>query len=428
MLLISVHQRATLSAFYAHGQPCGVSVQASVSSQALLLALTQTTAHEGGVKWSSAISQNPQTKEATDEVIAQVRADVSQPSLVLLFASPHHAPPAVLEMVREAFPSAIIAGCPGAGIIGKGRELEHQAAISLVCAHLPEVTLRAVHVSDPVSEGAWSEALGVSQDDKPNFVILADPFTMDVEGLLTGLDHDFPEAPKVGGLASGARRGPHPLWTERVHAGGAVVLTLSGSIAMETIIAQGCKPIGQPTLITRCEGNMLHELGSQVPTDFIHALYESSDPDEQALMKRALFLGIEMQDQLEYQQGDFLVRNILGQDPESHALVIGAKLDMYKAVQLHVRDKTTSAEDLDRALTRFAQARAPTPESGALMFSCLGRGQHLYGEPDHDAHAFAQRLPQVPMGGFFCNGEIGQVGERTFLHGYTSAIGVFRPT
>ncbi len=96
-------------------------------------------------------------------------------------------------------------------------------------------------------------------------------------------------------------------------------------------------------------------------------------------------------------------------------------------MQLHVRDKTTSAEDLDRALTRYAQSRAPTTESGALMFSCLGRGQHLYGAPDHDATAFSEHLPEVPMGGFFCNGEIGPVGARTFLHGYTSAIGVFGP-
>ncbi len=290
--------------------------------------MRSTTAQKEGVKWTSALSQSPETTQACDEVIAQARAALTQPSLALLFVSPHHAPEAVLETIRAAFPGAVTAGCFGAGIIGQGREVEHKAALSLVCAELPQVKISAVHLSAPVANGDWARALEVAPGEQPNFVVLADPLTMDVEALLAGLDHDFPSAPKIGGLASGAQRGQHPMFTQRVHAGGAVVLALSGSIALETIIAQGCKPVGQPALITRCEGNLLQELGSQVPTDYIHALYEAASTEDQALMKRALFLGIEMKDQLEYQQGDFLVRNILGQDPASHALVVGAKLEL----------------------------------------------------------------------------------------------------
>ena len=95
-------------------------------------------------------------------------------------------------------------------------------------------------------------------------------------------------------------------------------------------------------------------------------------------------------------------------------------------VQFHLRDADTSAQDLTAVLERFAMDNRENQAHGALLFSCLGRGQHLYGRPNHDSDIFHEKLGEVPLGGFFCNGEIGPVSGTTFLHGYTSSFGIFR--
>ena len=87
----------------------------------------------------------------------------------------------------------------------------------------------------------------------------------------------------------------------------------------------------------------------------------------------------------------------------------------------------TSDADLEALLARYASGHSDAAApSGSLMFSCLGRGAGLYGHADHDTGLFRRHLGEVPLGGFFCNGEIGEVQGRTFLHGYTSSFGLFR--
>jgi small ligand-binding sensory domain FIST len=153
-----------------------------------------------------------------------------------------------------------------------------------------------------------------------------------------------------------------------------------------------------------------------------------ADERDRELFRSSLFLGIEMKEALaEYHPGDFLVRNLVGLDARSGALVVGARLHDGQVVQFHLRDAETSARDLEERLARYRSALpAPPSDAGALLFSCLGRGQFLYGRPDHDSAAFARHLGRIPLAGFFCNGEIGPVEGRTFLHGYTSAFAIFR--
>jgi small ligand-binding sensory domain FIST len=181
-------------------------------------------------------------------------------------------------------------------------------------------------------------------------------------------------------------------------------------------------------LVTRCEGRMLQRLNERHPLEVLRELHQTLDARDQELFRHSLFIGIEMkQDQVEYQQGDFLVRNIVGVEPQSGALTVGATLQPYQAVQFHLRDARTAAEDLTRHLQRYREERGSMASpQGALLFSCLGRGAHLYGRPDHDTLLFEDALGAIPLGGFFCNGEIGPVGGTTFLHGYTSAFALFR--
>jgi small ligand-binding sensory domain FIST len=122
--------------------------------------------------------------------------------------------------------------------------------------------------------------------------------------------------------------------------------------------------------------------------------------------------------------GDFLIRNIVGLDREHGYLAVGGLPRPGQTAQFHVRDARASADDMKNLLARAAHGAKPL---GALMFSCMGRGEDLYGEPDVDARLFLQQFGPVPLGGFFANGEIGPVDGTTYLHGYTNCLGLFGP-
>jgi small ligand-binding sensory domain FIST len=283
----------------------------------------------------------------------------------------------------------------------------------------------------PRGTAAWREAFDLGGEGAPSFVLLADPWSCDVEALVQQIDADFPRSVQVGGVASGAERpGENVLFLEqRVHRDGLVGVALWGDIVLDGVVAQGCRPIGQPLFVTRCRDHLLIELDGRPAMEIVRGLFESASPRDRALMQSSLFLGIEMRPELqEYRRGDFLIRNLVGADPDSGAIALAAALRDGQVVQFHLRDGETSAEDLDERLIRYRGGQAPGGEpSGALLFSCLGRGERLYGRPNHDSDAFRRHLGALPLGGFFCNGEIGPVERRTFLHGYTSAFGIFRP-
>jgi small ligand-binding sensory domain FIST len=234
----------------------------------------------------------------------------------------------------------------------------------------------------------------------------------------------------VGGLASGANApGGNALYLgAEVRRAGAAGVALSGNVSVETVVAQGCRPIGVPMRITRSERNLVYELDGTPPLQVLQELYEKLSDADCKLLQQALFLGLLM-DELEGEPrpGRFLIRNLLGIDPERGALAVGEELRNGQIVQFHLRDARTSAEDLKSVLRDFVTTDTGEGVHGALLFSCLGRGVHLYGKPDHDTDIFRNVLGAVPLGGFFCNGEIGPVGGSTHLHGYTSSFGLFRP-
>jgi small ligand-binding sensory domain FIST len=179
-------------------------------------------------------------------------------------------------------------------------------------------------------------------------------------------------------------------------------------------------------LVTRCQGNVLFELDQRPPLERLSELHEALPPRDRELFRHSLFLGLEMkEDEVEYREGELLVRNLVGIDQASGAIAVGAHLKQLQVAQFLLRDARTATEDLTRLLERYRASMSVGP-TGALLFSCLGRGAHLFGRPDHDTDLFREKLGEIPLGGFFCNGEIGPVGGATFLHGYTSAFALFR--
>ena len=403
------------------------------------------------MQWASAISQQNTLRAALSECAATVRSALSaaagaaadataHPDLAIVFASSEYAAdyPNLPNLVADLLgPQAILVGCSGGGIIGGGAEIEQAPAVSLTAAVLPGVRIRPVRLdaSDLPSMDAppddWHAALAVNPADQPQFVLLADPMSFPAQEFLMGMDYAYPAAAKIGGLASagqGARQNGLFLAGD-YHDSGAVGVALSGNIIVETVVAQGCRPIGETMRITRSDRNFLVELDGHPPIEVLRSIYQRAGQRDRDLMQHSLFLGVVMDAMLDRpQQGDFLIRNVMGMDQRSGVLAIGEMLKEGQLVQFHLRDAETSADDLTAVLERYAMENRENPAHGALLFSCLGRGKYLYGKPNHDTEVFHDKVGAgVPLGGFFCNGEIGPVSGTTFLHGYTSSFGIFRP-
>ncbi|NEP01807.1 MAG: hypothetical protein F6K58_24750 [Symploca sp. SIO2E9] len=415
------------------------------------------------IKWANALSTRPSLEAAVAEVVESVLKSLPMPAdLGLVFISSAYASEysRVIPLLKEYLSVPVLIGCGGGGVIGmnaqgEAREIEGEPAISLSLAHLPDVNVHSFHLpADQLpdldsSPDAWVELIGVSPQDQPQFILLADPFSSRVNDLLRGLDFAYPGSIKVGGLTSTSAIGLQSglfYFSEQTHSAalyreGTVGIALSGNIVLETIVAQGCRPIGQIYQVTNGERNIMLELAIEnsneakscdpqprPPLEVLRDLIQSLSDGDRQLAQHSLFVGIardEFKQQLNH--GDFLIRNLLGVDPRVGAIAIADRVRPGQRIQFHLRDARTSAEDLELLLRSYQQDPAKNTEvAGALMFSCLGRGEGLYGEPDFDSKMFRRYLNQVQLGGFFCNGEIGPVGDNTFLHGYTSVFGICR--
>lgn len=410
------------------------------------------------MRWASALSTRPFLEAAVEEVVSQAQtilqasADLGFVFISSAFASEYSR---LLPLLRDRLPGVSIVGCSGGGIVGmtqrgKAREVEEEPAISLTLAHLPDVQIQPFYVSASdlpdldSPPDTWTELIGVSPAESPNFVLLAD--LPRVNDLLQGLDFAYPGAAKVGGLASSGMLGSGAtglFCNDRFYREGAVGVALSGNIVLDTIVAQGCRPIGQPYWVTEGDRNILLAMqeddGSGLPSDrcavtrspleqLQDLVQNLNEEDRQLAQQNHIFIGVAQNGfKQTLEPGDFLIRNLLGVDPRVGAIAIGDLIRPGQRIQFHLRDAETSAEDLDLLLRRYVQtSQSGSSAIGALMFSCLGRGEGLYGEPNFDSQLVNEYLAELPIAGFFCNGEIGPVGGSTFLHGYTSVFGIYR--
>ena len=392
------------------------------------------------MRWSSAVSEADTLADAVRDCAARLNTELegARPDLVVAFASAHHADSFadVPSLVGAALPGGVLVGCSSGGVIGAGAEVENRPGFAMAAAQMPGVSITPFHVEDAALPDGdappqdWEALLNTSAGNDPQFLLLADPFSVRGEFLLMGLDYAFPGSVKIGGLASGGiQPGANALFLgDEVHRAGMVGLAFSGDVMIDTVVAQGCRPIGVPMQITECQSNVLIGVDGRTPFEALKEVFTGLSDRDRQLAQNSLFLGIVMDGMNESpRQGDFLIRNIVGVDGKRGVLAIGEMLKEGQIVQFHLRDADTSAQDLDAVLERYLDTHATHREAGALLFSCLGRGSYLYGRADHDTDMFRDKLGPMPLTGFFCNGEIGQVGGSTYLHGYTSSFGVFHP-
>jgi small ligand-binding sensory domain FIST len=354
------------------------------------------------------------------EAAAAVRAGLggAGADIAFVFVSAEHAAHAeqvAAEVTRELSPGVLV-GASTEAVIGGGHEFEGRPAVSVLAASLGSGTARARHLT--AADADVLELAGPA-------VIVADPYTFPVERLLDDLN-DTGAAVAVGGLASGGRgAGEHALFCGgEVHREGAVIVDLSGPVELRALVSQGCAPIGPEMVVTRAESNVIHELAGRPAYGRLVEIVGGLDPEQAALAQRGLLAGLVIdENRIDYGPDDYLVRGILGGDPESGAIAIGDVPRVGQTLRFHVRDASTADAGLRTALEDGVAL--PGRVSGGLLFACNGRGTGLFGLPDHDAAAAAAALGRAPVAGMFCAGEIGPVGGRTFLHGFTATLALF---
>jgi small ligand-binding sensory domain FIST len=354
--------------------------------------------------------------QALDGALVPLHGEVAD--LVLLFASGAYGESYAELLVEAARRSGArhIVGCSASAVIEGQREVEDQAAISALAVRLPTGSLLSVrHVtSDDI-------AVAMPAADCKGVLVLADPFSTDVAELVGALERDYPGVPIVGGLATGDQRVRETFLfcDERVVSEGAVVVGLGGAACVRPVVSQGCEPIGEPWTITDSERNIVKTIGGRPAYQVLVETVQKLDHDKQQRVNGNLLVGLAMDEYRdEFKRGDFLIRNLMGVDQSSGAIAIAALAQVGQTIQFQIRDARAADEELRAMLG----AVGDPPAGAALLFACNGRGVGLFGAPDHDARTVRELLGPLPLAGLFCNGEIGPVGKRTFVHGFTASL------
>jgi small ligand-binding sensory domain FIST len=389
------------------------------------------------LQFAAALSTVSDTSQAISEVVHSAREQLGpgvRPDLTLAFVSPHHGPDfaPLAEAICDGLDTEAVLGCTGESIVGGAREIEGRPAIALWTARLPGAQITTMRLEfQRTPEGGtftgWPDDLSEPWPDGAAMLLLGEPFSFPADELLRRLNEDRPGVPVLGGMASGASSpGENRLFIGRREVdSGAVAALISGSVRVRSVVSQGCRPIGQPFVVTKSEANVIRELGGAPPMVRLQETFDALPPQEQALCRHGLHIGQVLSEYKErFGRGDFLVRNVIGGDPESGAIAVGDFVRTGQTVQFHVRDAGTADEDL-RELLAAARKESTAAPCGALLFTCNGRGTRLFPEPDHDAGSVCAILGDIPLAGFFAQGEIGPVGGRNCLHGFTASVAVF---
>jgi len=387
--------------------------------------------------FAAAVSEHPVPAEAAGAAIGDVIEQIGRgPDVAAVFVTAPlvGALEDVGKAVRELLAPGVLIGGTAVSVVGGAREIEETAGISLWAGNLPGLAEPPHPVSLAIEQRSADtfELTGAGRltDGAGTLLLLADPFTFPVDHLLQVLAQSAPQLTVVGGLASAAQGpgGNRLLLDDQVNSAGAVGILFPPGPHVTTLVSQGCRPVGDPFTVTDAQGTMVKELAGQPAFDRLNQLVEHSTAETRAQMAHGLQMGLVIDEQRDrFGRGDFLIRNLVGVDRDNGALAVGDNVEVGSTVQFQVRDAASADEDLTTLLADAGASWSSAPD-GALLFTCNGRGERLFGTPDHDAAEVAEHLanPSRPaLGGMFCAGEVGPVGGRNFLHGFTASVAMF---
>jgi small ligand-binding sensory domain FIST len=376
-------------------------------------------------RYAAGLSEHPVAASAVGEAVGQVleRLDAA-PDLVCCFVTAAHTGQiqSITATVRELLGARTLVGCTAVSVAGGPQEVEERPGIALWAGCLG--ACRPVRLVAHGAGGTWTFGGipdDVDRDVARTLVLLADPASVPIDALVDALARDWPALTVVGGLASASSSpgGNRLVLDDAVSVDGAVGVLLPPDVDARAVVSQGSRPVGDPFTVTRAQGNVLEELGGRPAMARLEHLVERASPEERTLLAGGVHLGTVIDETKEaFGRGDFLVRAILGAQRGTGAIVVGDDVRVGTTVQFHVRDAATADTDLRLAL-------AGPPAQAALLFTCNARGVRLFGEPDHDALLVHEATGRGAVAGMFCAGEIGPVGLRTFVHGYTASVLLF---
>jgi small ligand-binding sensory domain FIST len=378
-------------------------------------------------RFGDGLALGPDLLSSAESAVRQAMAPLTgRPDLMCVFVTgddPGEVEAAARRAMAAADARAVI-GCSASGVIGGNRGVEETSAVSAWAAVLPRARvepfrLETLRTDDRLVVVGMPEA----QDDDVVGVLLADPYSFPVDAFVERSGDVLPGLPLVGGLAGGNERGSTRLFfDDEVFDEGAVGVVIGGQVTAATVVSQGARPIGPSMAVTRVDENVVYELAGTPALDKLEQIITVLSPEEQELAARGLLIGVAMNEYAEeHEQGDFLVRGVVGADTDSGAIAIGDVVEIGQTVRFQVRDAGAADEDLSELLKRFDLG----PVEGALLFSCNGRGRAMFANSDHDVRTLARTFGPAGVGGFFAAGEIGPVGGRNHVHGFTASILAF---
>ncbi|HEX4795288.1 MAG TPA: FIST N-terminal domain-containing protein [Humisphaera sp.] len=389
------------------------------------------------MRFHSSIADDESTDDAASRVIESSReALAGQIDLGFVFFTDHHRKEAerLIERLWLELDPQCLVGCSAEGVIGGEREIERSPGLALLVASVPNVRLHPFHVA---GQDAWQEVLadppamrerlGAGAETRA-LICFGDPFSAPMSHLFRAVDDELPGLPIVGGMASAARRpGQNAIVrNDEIYDQGMVGVSLSGPIDVQTVVSQGCKPIGRTLIVTKSHENVIEQLGGKPALAALRDSIAQMPEQDQHLLQNGLMVGQAISEYRErFGRGDFLVRNVIDIHEDKGAIAVADYVRTGQTIQFHVRDAQTADEDLSMMLE---PQRLGAPAAGGLLFSCNGRGQRMFDAPGHDIGASRRILPQTPIAGFFAAGEFGPVGEKNFMHGHTASFAMFRQT
>jgi small ligand-binding sensory domain FIST len=390
-------------------------------------------------RFASALSTDPDAGRAESSCLEDLleQLDGTRPDLVVVFVTHHYgeALEGLGRRIRQATRAQVLVGCTGGSIIGGSREIEREPALSIWAAHLPGTRLRPAHLMAQRADDRWvfSNLPGIDDPERASLLLLGDPYSFPMQEFLKRVNRDLPGVPAVGGMASGGQGpGQNLLFLgDQLLPQGAIAIALEGDIEARSVVSQGCRPVSEPFVITACENNLIHKLRGESAARVMLRMLEELPEHERELFRHGPFIGLAIDaNKSHFEASDFLVRNILSMHVKQGAIdVADPSIRVGQTVQFMVRD----AESASAELAQMLAAQGPDWAAGignhigCLLFSCGGRGTHMFPDPDHDACGLQLALgPDLPLAGFFAGGEIGQVGGHNFLHGFTASIALFR--
>ncbi|MCE9520725.1 MAG: FIST C-terminal domain-containing protein [Verrucomicrobia bacterium] len=328
----------------------------------------------------------------------------------------------LLELVQIHAHCPRIVGCSAGGLIGIGCEDEGASGFTLLLLRMPGAEFSLMELRDAADMRRvrqWNENCN-------GWIVLGNPVHLG-EDWMTEWNAAAGATSTYGGLASGSSRGEELfIFTDAgVSDATAIAVGFRGSVKLTGIVSQGCRPIGEPLTITRAENNLIHQLACKNAYEQLQSTYQSLTDTQREKAQGNILVGLAMSEYVEdFHTGDFLVRSIIGGDPNNGIIAVGAIPRVGQTLQFQLRDREAAHADL-RNMLRQKRAALDAPPFASLLFSCAGRGKNLFGKPHHDAALIQTIFGDIPLAGLLCNGEIGTVGGKAHMHGFTASAAFF---